>query len=124
MRKHAFCICENKGTDQLCGNRTADLRLCFCYINSTIPLLSKFLAIFSCTARFVLDLVGNTEDRFSHNAAHLSPGTRKDSHLSADEVGFFFSLIFETHSEKTGLRGFRPGPKQTRLYSDRRWLEA
>ena len=29
----------------------------------------------------------------------------------------------EPRSEKTGLRGFRPGPKQTRLYSDRRWLE-
>ena len=26
--------------------------------------------------------------------------------------------------EKTGLRGFRPGPTQTRLYSYRRWLEA
>ena len=26
--------------------------------------------------------------------------------------------------EKTGLRGFRPGPIQTRLYSHRRWLEA
>ena len=22
MRKPAFCICENKGADQLCGNRT------------------------------------------------------------------------------------------------------
>ena len=27
-------------------------------------------------------------------------------------------------SEKTGLRGFRPGPTQTGLYSHRRWLEA
>ena len=26
--------------------------------------------------------------------------------------------------EKTGLLGFRPGPTQTRLHSDRRWLEA
>ena len=32
--------------------------------------------------------------------------------------------IYEPRSEKTGLRGFRPGPIQTRLYSDRRWLEA
>ena len=29
----------------------------------------------------------------------------------------------EPRSEKTGLRGFRPGPTQTRLYSSRRWLE-
>ena len=41
MRKPAFCICENKDTDQLCGNRTADQRLCVRYIDSTIPLLSK-----------------------------------------------------------------------------------
>ena len=26
--------------------------------------------------------------------------------------------------EKTGLRGFRPGPTQTGLYSHTRWLEA
>ena len=24
MRKPVFCICENKGADQLCGNRAAD----------------------------------------------------------------------------------------------------
>ena len=35
-----------------------------------------------------------------------------------------FSALFEPRSEKNGLRGFRPGPIQTRLYSDRRWLEA
>ena len=39
MRKPAFCICENKDADQLRGNREADQRLCFRYINSTIPLL-------------------------------------------------------------------------------------
>ena len=32
--------------------------------------------------------------------------------------------IYEPRCEKTGLRGFRPGPTQTRLYSHRRWLEA
>ena len=49
MRKQTFCICENKDADQLRGNREdqlrsnreADQRLCFCYIDSTIPLLSK-----------------------------------------------------------------------------------
>ena len=39
MRKPAFCICENKDADQL---READQRLCFRYIDSTIPLLSKY----------------------------------------------------------------------------------
>ena len=36
-----FCICENKDADQLRGNREADQRLCFRYLDSTIPLLSK-----------------------------------------------------------------------------------
>ena len=34
------------------------------------------------------------------------------------------SYDFEPRSEETGLRGFRPGPTQTRLYCHRRWLEA
>ena len=34
------------------------------------------------------------------------------------------TLLFEPRSEKTGLRGFRPGPTQTRSYNHRRWLEA
>ena len=41
MRKPSFCIWENKVADQLLGNREADQRLCFRYIDSTIPLLSK-----------------------------------------------------------------------------------
>ena len=30
----------------------------------------------------------------------------------------------EPRCGKTGLRGFRPGPTQTRLYGHERWLEA
>ena len=82
MRKQAFCICENKDADQLRTNREADQRLCFRYLGSTIPLLPKYeifkpLAIFSDrTAGFVSDLVGNPEDRFSHNKAHMEgPGS-------------------------------------------------
>ena len=41
VRKPAFCICENKDTDQLRGDREADQRLCFRYTDSTIPLLPK-----------------------------------------------------------------------------------
>ena len=41
MRKPAFCICENKDADQLRSKCAADQRLCFRYIDSTIPLLSK-----------------------------------------------------------------------------------
>ena len=68
MRKAAFCICKNKGSDQLHSNCAADQRLCFCLIDSTIPLLPKPLSISSdCTAYFV----GHLEDRFSHDAAHI-----------------------------------------------------
>ena len=41
VRKPAFCICENKDADQLRGNRKADQRLCFRYVDSIIPLLHK-----------------------------------------------------------------------------------
>ena len=53
----------------------AQISLCLRYIDGTNPLHSKsefsiFLVMFCvCTARFVSDLVGNTEDRFSHEAA-------------------------------------------------------
>ena len=42
VRKPDFCICENKDAVQLRGNREADQRLCFCYLDSTIPLLPKY----------------------------------------------------------------------------------
>ena len=45
MRKPAFCVCKNKGADQLRGThaayRTADQHICFCLIDCTIPLLPK-----------------------------------------------------------------------------------
>ena len=74
MRKHVFCIYENKGADQLRGNHAADQRLCFRsgYIVSIIPLLRKFdisqftfLAIFcGCTVWIVSDLVGTPKTGF------------------------------------------------------------
>ena len=42
VKKTALCICENKGADQLCGNREADQGLCFPYIASTILLFPKY----------------------------------------------------------------------------------
>ena len=36
MRKSAFCICGNKGADQLCGSCTAGQRLCFRYIAQSL----------------------------------------------------------------------------------------
>ena len=55
MRKPTICICENKDADQLRGNRESDQRLCFRYIDSTVPLLSN----------------QKPERWFSHDAAHM-----------------------------------------------------
>ena len=41
MEKPTICIGENKAADQPCSNCTADQRLCFRSIDSTIPLLLK-----------------------------------------------------------------------------------
>ena len=66
MRKTTICICENKGTDQLGRNCEADQRLCFRYMDSTIPLLPASVAtqvglsripkllVFSRTGSFML----------------------------------------------------------------------
>ena len=94
VRKPAFCICENKDADQL-------------------------LAIFcGCTARFVWDLVGNVEDRISHNKAHFTKGGNKMCYFPQRVFGI------ELHRKKTCLQSFLPGPTQTWLYNHRRWLEA
>ena len=75
VRKPEFCLCENKGEDQLRSNCEADQRLHFRYTDSTISLLPKsnfkILAIFCIFIdRFVSDLVGNPKDRFSRDGAH------------------------------------------------------
>ena len=55
-----------------------------------------------------------------------SPGLPGIRHASTDRtrIGLRGVAAYEPHCEKTGLRGFRPGPTQTRLYSRIRWLEA
>ena len=49
MRKLDFCLCENKGADQLRSNCEADQRLCLRYTDSIDPLLlkSKILSFYS-----------------------------------------------------------------------------
>ena len=65
MRKQTFCICKNKDADQLRGNREADQRLCFRYIDSTISILSKskisslYPSSVAVQPSLLLDLVGN-----------------------------------------------------------------
>ena len=62
MRKQNFCICENKVTEKLIS--------AFVFATWIVQSLYfrnfKLLAFYrDCTDRFVSDLVGNLEDRFS-----------------------------------------------------------
>ena len=83
VRKPDFCLCKNKGADQLCSNRTADERLCFRYTDSTFPLLLKYKALLcDCTGQFVLELVRNPVDRFSRVAANTISQNYKHSNIS------------------------------------------
>ena len=67
MRRHAFCILENKGAAQLSGYREADQHICFHYVDSTSPL--KFQGSSHLLLSYSRVCVGNPEDRFSHEAA-------------------------------------------------------
>ena len=53
VRKPAFCICENKDADQLCSNCTADQRLCFRYMDSTIQSLFYLNPKFQVSSHFL-----------------------------------------------------------------------
>ena len=63
-RKPFFCVCENKDSDKLCTNCTADQRLCFRY-NSTS--LIQNVKPRGCAAPFASDPV----DRFPHDEARI-----------------------------------------------------
>ena len=72
MRKQMFSICENQDADQFRGNREADQRLCFRYIDCTIPLLSKSeISSHSCTVWVCVGPGRKPERWFSHDAAHI-----------------------------------------------------
>ena len=68
------------------------------------------------------DLVGNPEDRISHNEAHISTSDHLFSSLKTFQWEFDVPVIHdncalnELRREKTFHRGFRPGPTQTGLY--------
>ena len=149
MRKHDFSICNNKDADQLHGYTnpaplfTLNIVQSIYNFNLKIPSLTMFCG-------FVLDLVGNSEDRFSHNLAHRSNIKKFNIHCELGlsqthpfsgsktefsnfsnflihspffmEFVFDFSFSQESCCEKTCLCSFLL--TQSRLYSHRRWLEA
>ena len=51
-------------------------------------------------------------------------GRGKDVVITWSSVDVTLRSTFEPRREKTGLRGFRPGPTQTDLYKHRKELEA
>ena len=76
MGKPTIFIGENKGADQLRGDREADQRLCFRYSDSTIPLLLKSeissFSLFSVLVQAVcVEPVRKPHCWFSHEAAHM-----------------------------------------------------
>ena len=93
---------HEKTKAQISCDIAVDQHLCFCYIVQSLYLLNpKFQASVYFTAQPVSDLVGNLKDRFCWDAAQI---------------------YCEPRCEKTGVRDFRPGPTQTGLCSNRRWL--
>ena len=75
MRKPTICICEHKDTDQLSGKCEADQRLCFCFKDSRIPLLSKSeiaASIHLCLYSLVSVKLWKPHCWFSHDAAHIN----------------------------------------------------
>ena len=85
MKKTAFCICKNKDADQLRSNCAADQTVqlisafvlaiqivkSLYFINPKSLVSNQLLWLYTCTARFVSDQVRNSDDRFSHNKAHM-----------------------------------------------------
>ena len=77
MRKPVFAICEQQRRISACASAQSDQRLCcslLSYYNTYTCLIQYFkpLAGFcSRTGRFDSYLVGNPEDRFSRDVAHM-----------------------------------------------------
>ena len=128
---------ENKGADQLCGYREADLRLCFRLCR---------LLVFPCGGSFtnmhsLIDISGHfglfffrfpnytfLNDQSISKSAGLSSrysetsvrGVVTDIHiLSLCDflVCTFSSQVFEPRCEKSGLRGFRPQARHKSAYT-------
>ena len=140
--KTVYCICENKEADQLCGNCTADQRLYFRYTDSAIPLLPiyeiKPLAIFCSYTAWLCETWSETPKtgflrmRLKYICIYLGSYLELKNCLSKKMLPNCHNCFFcsqqncqfkrtetcaHTHicCEKTGLRGFRPGPTQTGL---------
>ena len=86
MRKHVFCILENKGADQLSGYRAADQRLCFHYVDSTSPLKfqasSHLLLLYSQVVSEIQKIGFPTKQLNHEETAHRMLGNTYATHTS------------------------------------------
>ena len=73
MRKPDFCICGNKGADQLINAFVfaSQIVQSLYFLNPKFQVSSYLLWLY--TARFVYDMVENPEDMFSHDTANIFP---------------------------------------------------
>ena len=106
MGKPTICIGENKGAGQLRSNCEADQRLCFCYTDSKIPLLSKS-KISSLYPFFVTvqpDLCPTWSEPkllvFSRTGSYLQQTVlplSTDGHIRMDKEVFLFCTTSTSH---------------------------
>ena len=68
VRKPTICIGENKDADQLRGNREADQRLCFRYLNPKFQASGSFLCLYRLVC---VGPVRKPHCWFFHEAAHI-----------------------------------------------------
>ena len=74
MRKPTFCICENKDADQLTAKLISAFVFATRIVQSLFYLNPKFQAsnhLLCLYSPVCVDLVGDPEDQFSHNEAHI-----------------------------------------------------
>ena len=99
---------ENKGADQLRGYCEADLRLCFRICKK--PVFSRRGSyLHTLISALVIDCPGSRIPLISISKLLKAVSCR--------------SIVLFEPREKTCLRGFRPGLTQTKLYSQRKWIE-
>ena len=53
MGNLAFCICENKGAENLSDNQPAEQRLCFRYIGSSTPQIPNVIVKFQASSHLL-----------------------------------------------------------------------
>ena len=107
MRKTEFCLCKNKGLDQLRSDNTADQRICIRFLNSTLIhflLKSEISSFYSFSVtEFVSDQDGNPGPVFSRRVSFIPISFQAFDYIKHDQAlhvdGYHFELIREDRYE-------------------------